>query len=183
MDLRLSRLNIVGFTRRDAEYNMAVDRYLLDLGEAAAEAAATMPDAAGAAQEGCLRFYDWIRPTISLGHSEPLENIDSENALKKRCFASREVSDVRAFAEKLVGKFKTRYTDGGTEVETEEFSPSKLSDADIDAAMEELEDVMRELRAAREAAKIAAKQAADDTEAENEAVRAFVAEGLGEAAA
>jgi hypothetical protein len=111
------------------------------------------------------------------------ENIDSENALKKRCFASRDVSDVRAFAEKLVGKFKTRYTDGGTEVETEEFNPSKLSDADIDAAMEELEDVMRELRAAREAAKIAAKQAADDTEAENEAVRAFVAEGLGEAAA
>jgi hypothetical protein len=32
------------------------------------------------------------------------ENVDSENALKKACFNSREVSDVRAFAEKLVGK-------------------------------------------------------------------------------
>lgn len=103
------------------------------------------------------------------------ENIDSENALKKACFASREVSDVRAFAEKLVGKFKTRYTDGGKEVATEEFHPSKLTDEQIDAALEEFEDAMRELRAAREAAKAAANTAADDAEAENEAVRAFVA--------
>jgi hypothetical protein len=108
------------------------------------------------------------------------ENIDSENALKKACFNSREVSDVRAFAEKLVGKFKTRLTDGGKEVETEEFRPSKLTDEEIDAALEELDDAMRELRAARTAAKAAAKTAADDAEAENEAVRAFVAAGLGE---
>jgi len=108
------------------------------------------------------------------------ENIDSENALKKACFDSREVSDVRAFAEKLVGKFKTRFTDGGKEVATEDFHPSKLTDAEIDAALEELEDAMRELRAARTAAKSAAKSAADDVEAENEAVRAFVAAGLGE---
>lgn len=108
------------------------------------------------------------------------ENIDSENALKKACFNSRDVSDVRAFAEKLVGKFATRYTDGGTEVTTEEFRPSKLTDEQIEAAMEELEDAMRELRAAREAAKVAAKAAADSVEAENEAVRAFVAAGLGE---
>jgi hypothetical protein len=39
---------------------------------------------------------------------------------------------------------------------------------------------MRELRAARDAAKVAANSAADDVEAENEAVRAFVAAGLGE---
>ena len=108
------------------------------------------------------------------------ENIDSENALKKACFDSREVSDVRAFAEKLVGKFKTRFTDGGKEVATEDFHPSKLTDAEIDAALEELEDAMRELRAARTAAKSAAKSAANDVEAENEAVRAFVAAGLGE---
>jgi hypothetical protein len=108
------------------------------------------------------------------------ENIDSENALKKACFNSREVSDVRAFAEKLVGKFKTRFTDGGSEVATDDFHPSKLTDDQIDAALEELEDAMRELRAARDAAKVAANSAADDVEAENEAVRAFVAAGLGE---
>lgn len=108
------------------------------------------------------------------------ENVDSENALKKACFNSREVSDVRAFAEKLVGKFKTRYTDGGTEVQTDDFHPSKLTDDQIDAALEELEDAMRELRAARDAASVAAKSAADSAEAENEAVRAFVSAGLGE---
>jgi hypothetical protein len=108
------------------------------------------------------------------------ENVDSENALKKACFNSREVSDVRAFAEKLVGKFKTRFTDGGSEVATDDFHPSKLTDDQIDAALEELEDAMRELRAARDAAKVAANSAADDVEAENEAVRAFVAAGLGE---
>jgi hypothetical protein len=90
------------------------------------------------------------------------------------------VSDVRAFAEKLVGKFKTRFTDGGSEVATDDFHPSKLTDDQIDAALEELEDAMRELRAARAAAKVAANAAADDVEAENEAVRAFVAAGLGE---
>ena len=88
------------------------------------------------------------------------ENIDSENSLKKACFNSREVSDVRAFAEKLVGKFKTRFTDGGTEVQTDDFHPSKLTDDQIDAALEELEDAMRELRAARAAAKVAANAAA-----------------------
>jgi lipoate-protein ligase A len=89
MDLELSRLNLVGYTRRDAAYNMAVDRYLLDLGEAAAEAAGAPPDGAAAGEgagafprEGYLRFYDWTRPTISLGHSEPLENIDTEAALR-----------------------------------------------------------------------------------------------------
>jgi hypothetical protein len=87
------------------------------------------------------------------------ENIDSENALKKACFNSREVSDVRAFAEKLVGKFKTRFTDGGSEVATDDFHPSKLTDDQIDAALEELEDAMRELRAARAAAKVAANAA------------------------
>jgi lipoate-protein ligase A len=87
MDLPVSRLNLVGFTRADAAYNMALDRCLLDLGEAAAEAAGVARgaagealDAAGPAPEGYLRFYDWKRPTISLGHSEPLENIDSEKA-------------------------------------------------------------------------------------------------------
>lgn len=108
------------------------------------------------------------------------ENITSENALKKACFNTREVSDARAFAEKLVGKFKTRFTDGGNEVATEDFHPSKMTDDQIDATLEELEDAVRELRAARAAAGDAAKLAADDTEAENEAVRAFVAAGLGE---
>jgi lipoate-protein ligase A len=87
MDLELSRLNLVGFTRRDAAYNMAVDRYLLDLGEAAAEAAqaAADEDPDGVPQvfprEGYLRFYDWERPTISLGHSEPVENVDEAKAM------------------------------------------------------------------------------------------------------
>ena len=80
MDRPLSRLNLVGFTRREAAYNMALDRYLLDLGEAAAEAAGAVSDAAGAAPEGYLRFYGWKRPAISLGHSEPMENIDEKKA-------------------------------------------------------------------------------------------------------
>lgn len=80
MDLKISLLNLVGFTRADAEYNMAVDRYLLDLGEAAAAAAGPVPDAVP--REGYLRFYDWTRPTISLGYSEPLENIDTGAALR-----------------------------------------------------------------------------------------------------
>jgi len=85
MDLQLSRLNLIGFARREAAYNMALDKYLLDLGEAAAGAAGGAPDAAGsagAAREGYLRFYDWMKPTITLGHSEPLENIDHEKALE-----------------------------------------------------------------------------------------------------
>lgn len=110
------------------------------------------------------------------------ENITSENALKKACFNSREVSDARAFAEKLVGKFSTKMTDAGNEVETSDFRPSKMSDDDIDAAIAEFEDAIRELRAARAAAAVAANDAAADAEAENEAVRAFVAEGLGEVA-
>jgi len=92
MDLQLSRLNLVGFTRREASYNMALDRYLLDLGEVAAEAVSgadrTAPGEAPdegpveAAPEGYLRFYDWMKPTITLGHSESLENIDHEKALE-----------------------------------------------------------------------------------------------------
>ncbi|MFC1799853.1 biotin/lipoate A/B protein ligase family protein [Candidatus Eisenbacteria bacterium] len=82
MDLSLSRLNLVGFTRSEARYNMALDRYLLDLGEAEAEAAGGAPDVAGPAREGYLRFYDWERPTISLGHCEPAENIDIDKALE-----------------------------------------------------------------------------------------------------
>jgi len=82
MDLSLSRLNLVGFTRCEAAYNMALDRYLLDLGEAEAEAAGGAPDAGGPAREGYLRFYDWKRPTISLGHCEPAEHIDRDKALE-----------------------------------------------------------------------------------------------------
>jgi lipoate-protein ligase A len=81
MDLQLSRLNLVGFTRRDAAYNMALDRYLLDLGEAPASVAGAVPDASESSREGYLRFYEWARPTISLGHSEPAENFDSRKAL------------------------------------------------------------------------------------------------------
>jgi lipoate-protein ligase A len=77
MGLPLSGLKLVGFTRRDAAYNMAVDSFLLDLAEAEAEAAGAVP------RQGYLRFYDWTRPTISLGHSEPLENIDTGKALEE----------------------------------------------------------------------------------------------------
>jgi hypothetical protein len=108
------------------------------------------------------------------------ESIKTESALKAACFSQREVSDVRAFAEKLVGKFSTKMTDAGNEVETSDFRASKLSDDDIDNAIAEFEDAIRELRAARAAAAAAANDAAADAEAENEAVRAFVAEGLGE---
>ncbi len=73
MDLQISRVNLVGFTRRDGAYNMALDSHLLDLGEAAALAG-------GEGGEAFIRFYGWERPTISLGHSEPLENIDEARA-------------------------------------------------------------------------------------------------------
>jgi lipoate-protein ligase A len=69
MDRLLSKINLIGFTRRDAAYNMALDRHLLDLGEAAPGT-------------GYLRFYGWSRPAISLGHSEPLENIDQAKLLE-----------------------------------------------------------------------------------------------------
>jgi len=94
----LSRINLIGFTRRDAAYNMALDRYLLDLGEALAisreDASGGAPDES--AREGYLRFYGWSGPAISLGHSEPMENIEREKALEDGVEIARRPTGGRA---------------------------------------------------------------------------------------
>lgn len=118
------------------------------------------------------------------------ENISSENALKKACFASRDVSEARAFAEKIVGKFKTRYTDSGKEVETDEFVPSKLSDDEIDDMIAEFNEAVSGLRAVREeaieGARIGKEKLSDkviiDAGKHTHSIENYIAEGLGEMA-
>lgn len=90
------------------------------------------------------------------------ENITSENQLAKRVKGEDEKDTIRAMAEKLVGKFTTRKNEAGERVQGV-FKPSDFEEADF----ERFENVMRELKAARQAAKEAAAQAEANLAAQN----------------
>lgn len=90
------------------------------------------------------------------------EEIDSENKLAKRVRGDDEKDTIRALAEKLVGKFTTRKNEAGERVQGV-FKPSDFEEADF----ERFENVMRELKAARQAAKEAAAKAEANLAAQN----------------
>jgi lipoate-protein ligase A len=66
-DLPGAGLRLIEFASLDAYGNMALDGHLLSLGE-------------NEVGEGFLRFYTWTRPTLSLGHLEPADVVDSDRA-------------------------------------------------------------------------------------------------------
>jgi hypothetical protein len=107
--------------------------------------------------------------------------IDSENKLAKAVKGETEKSKAQMLAEQVVGKWSTAKDDDGKIVQGNVFKDG-LSDEELD----EFQNVMRELMAARQAYRNsdAAKAAQAGADRENEtvdaAVAAFVAEGLGE---
>lgn len=95
------------------------------------------------------------------------ENIASENQLAKRITGEDSKDEIRALAEKLVGKFTTRKNEAGERVQGV-FKPSSFEEADF----ERFHNILRELKAAREAAKDAAAAAEAKLAEENDAVDA-----------
>lgn len=107
--------------------------------------------------------------------------IDSENKLAKAVKGEAEKSKAQMLAEQVVGKWSSAKDENGKTVQGNVFKDG-LSDEELD----EFQNAMRELMAARQAYRNsdAAKAAQAGAGAENEtvdaAVAAFVAEGLGE---
>jgi lipoate-protein ligase A len=67
MRLGVRRCRLVEYTRLDGPKNMAIDGMLLALGEQDPESA-------------FVRFYTWAGPTLSMGHFEPPDAVDSRTA-------------------------------------------------------------------------------------------------------
>jgi hypothetical protein len=109
------------------------------------------------------------------------EGVTSENKLAKLVKGEAEKSKAQMLAEQVVGKWSSAKDDNGRTVQGNVFKDG-LSDEELD----EFQNAMRELMAAREAYRNseAAKAAQADASVENEtvdaAVAAFVSEGLGE---
>jgi lipoyl(octanoyl) transferase len=61
--VRVKRLRVIEFGAHPAQYNMDLDRRLLELCD-------TCPD------QAFLRFYTWMPPALSLGHFEPEGAVD-----------------------------------------------------------------------------------------------------------
>ena len=107
--------------------------------------------------------------------------IDSENKLAKAVKGEAEKSKAQMLAEQVVGKWSSAKDEDGKVVQGNVFKDG-LSDEELD----EFQNVMRELMAARqayrnsEAAKAAQAGAGAENETVDAAVAAFVAEGLGE---
>ena len=110
-----------------------------------------------------------------------VEGVTSENKLAKLVKGEGEMSKAQMLAEKVVGKWSKAKDENGKIVQGNVFRDG-LDDDELD----EFQNIMRELMAAREAyrnsdgAKAAAASAADENDAVDAAVAAFVAEGLGE---
>ena len=99
--------------------------------------------------------------------------IDSENKLAKAIKGEGEKSKAAMLAEKVVGKFSNKKDENGKMVQGDVFRDG-LDDEELD----EFQNVMRELMAARKAYRDtdAAKAAAKSAESENETVDACVVE-------
>ena len=107
--------------------------------------------------------------------------IDSENKLAKAVKGEAEKSKAQMLAEQVVGKWSSAKDEDGKVVQGNVFKDG-LSDEELD----EFQNAMRELMAARrayrnsDAAKAAQAGAGAENETVDAAVAAFVAEGLGE---
>jgi hypothetical protein len=99
--------------------------------------------------------------------------IDSENKLAKAVKGETEKSKAQMLAEQVVGKWSTAKDENGKAVRGDVFKDG-LSDEELD----EFQNVMRELMAARKAYRdtAAAKAAADSAAVENDTVDACVVE-------
>ncbi len=100
-------------------------------------------------------------------------DIDSENKLAKAIKGEGEKSKAQMLAEKVVGKFSNKKDENGKMVQGDVFRDG-LDDEELD----EFQNVMRELMAARKAYRdtAAAKAAADSAAVENDTVDACVVE-------
>jgi len=101
--------------------------------------------------------------------------IDSENKLAKAIKGESEKSKAQMLAEQVVGKWSSAKDDNGKVVQGNVFKDG-LSDEDLD----EFQIAMRELMAARQAYRNSDAAKAAQAGATDDAVAAYVAEGLGE---
>jgi hypothetical protein len=101
--------------------------------------------------------------------------IDSENKLAKAIKGESEKSKAQMLAEQVVGKWSSAKDDNGKVVQGNVFKDG-LSDEDL----EEFQIAMRELMAARQAYRNSDAAKAAQAGATDDAVAAYVAEGLGE---
>ena len=89
--------------------------------------------------------------------------IDSENKLAKAVKGESDKSKAQRLAEQVVGKFSTKKDENGKQVQGDVFKDG-LDDDELD----EFQNVMRELMAARKAYRDAAAAKAAEAEAANE---------------
>lgn len=103
-------------------------------------------------------------------------NIDSENKLAKLVKGEGDKSKAQRLAEQVVGKWSTKKDDKGNAVQGDVFK-----DGLDDAELEQFEDIMRELLAARtayrnsEAAKAAEAAASEENKDVNDVIAQFAA--------
>ena len=104
-------------------------------------------------------------------------DIDSENKLAKAVKGETSKSKAQRLAEQVVGKFSTKKDENGKQVQGDVFKDG-LDDDELD----EFQNIMRELMAARKAYRDteAAKAAAAEAETENDTVDAAVVAMLDE---
>lgn len=133
---------------------------------------------------GALRHFDFASQATPAAVREMFEaeGVTSENKLAKLVKGGGEKTKAQLLAEKVVGKWSQSKDDNGKIVQGNVFRDG-LDDAELD----EFQNIMRELMAAREAyrnteaAKAAEASAANENSTVDAAVAAFVEEGLGAA--